>query len=137
MQEAIERRNPERTRVPLEDVLVELRPEGFDVDFEADAVDLGLGGLAMRRAVGTSLVIISVNSSTGFFKHLDLLHEQGIALDAQVIVVISVLGVLVIIAGARISDRLPQARLKQYFGIFLIATGAFILWRSMPELVAA
>lgn len=96
-----------------------------------------LGGLAMRRAVGTSLVIISVNSSTGFFKHLDLLHEQGIALDAQVIVVISVLGVLGIIAGARISDRLPQARLKQYFGIFLIATGAFILWRSMPELVAA
>ena len=37
MQEAIERRNPERTRVPLEDVLVELRPEGFDEAFEADA----------------------------------------------------------------------------------------------------
>ncbi|MCB9633885.1 MAG: PilZ domain-containing protein [Sandaracinus sp.] len=51
MQEAIERRNPERTRVPLEDVLVELRPEGFDEAFEADAVDLGLGGLAMRAAI--------------------------------------------------------------------------------------
>ncbi len=51
MQEAIERRNPGRARVPLEDVLVELRPEGFDEAFEADAVDLGLGGLAMRAAI--------------------------------------------------------------------------------------
>lgn len=51
MQEAIERRNPERVRVPLEDMLVELRPEGFDEAFEADVVDLGLGGLAMRAAI--------------------------------------------------------------------------------------
>jgi hypothetical protein len=51
MQEAIERRNPEQTRVPLEDLLVELRPEGFDEAFEADGVDLGVGGLAMRAAI--------------------------------------------------------------------------------------
>jgi len=96
-----------------------------------------LGGLAIPRAVGTSLVIISINSSTGFLKHLDLLQQQGIALDVQVIFVISLIGVLGSIAGTRISGRLPQARLKQYFGIFLIATGAFILWRSMPALIAA
>lgn len=51
MQQAIERRNPEQARIPLEDVLVELRPEGFDEAFEADAVDVGLGGLAMRAAI--------------------------------------------------------------------------------------
>ena len=51
MQQAIERRNPEQARIPLEDVLVELRPEGYDETFEADAVDVGLGGLAMRAAI--------------------------------------------------------------------------------------
>lgn len=51
MQQAIERRNPEQARIPLEDVLVELRPEGYDEAFEADAVDVGLGGLAMRAAI--------------------------------------------------------------------------------------
>ncbi|MBX3246189.1 MAG: PilZ domain-containing protein [Myxococcales bacterium] len=51
MQEATERRHPELTRVPLEDVLVALSPEGFDESFDADGVDVGIGGLSMRAAI--------------------------------------------------------------------------------------
>jgi len=47
MQTAPERRSPQHARVPLDDVLVELFPEGFDEGFEADAVDLGKGGLSI------------------------------------------------------------------------------------------
>ncbi|MBO6933837.1 MAG: PilZ domain-containing protein [Deltaproteobacteria bacterium] len=51
MEAASERRDPQTTRVPLDDVLVDLYPEGLDESFPADAIDVGLGGLAMRSAV--------------------------------------------------------------------------------------
>ena len=51
MEAATERRDPHATRVPLDDVLVDLYPEGHDESFPADAIDVGLGGLAMRSAV--------------------------------------------------------------------------------------
>ena len=51
MEAASERRDPQVTRVPLDDVLVDLYPEGLDESFPADAIDVGLGGLAMRSAV--------------------------------------------------------------------------------------
>ncbi len=51
MEAASERRDPHSTRVPLDDVLVDLYPEGHDESFPADAIDVGLGGLAMRSAV--------------------------------------------------------------------------------------
>ncbi len=51
MEAASERRDPQTTRVPLDDVLVDLYPEGHDESFPADAIDVGLGGLAMRSAV--------------------------------------------------------------------------------------
>ncbi len=51
MEAATERRDPQVTRVPLDDVLVDLYPEGLDESFPADAIDVGLGGLAMRSAV--------------------------------------------------------------------------------------
>lgn len=51
MQAAIERRASRGPRIPLDDVLIELSHEGFDEAFEADGVDVGLGGLAMRAPI--------------------------------------------------------------------------------------
>ncbi len=51
MDVAAERRDPQQTRVPLDNVLVEIAPEGFDETFEADAVNVGAGGLSMRSAI--------------------------------------------------------------------------------------
>lgn len=47
MQAWRERRISDGPRVPLEDVLVRVAPRDVDGDFEADAVDVGLGGIAM------------------------------------------------------------------------------------------
>ena len=51
MQESMDRRDPHAARVPLDDVLVELAPAGFDESFEADGLDLGPGGLSMRASI--------------------------------------------------------------------------------------
>ncbi len=50
MQEAMDRRDPHGARVPLDDVLVELAPDGYEESFEADGLDVGMGGLSMRAS---------------------------------------------------------------------------------------
>ena len=51
MELATERRDPKTARVPLDDVLIDLSPEGYDEFFAADGVNVGIGGLSMRAAV--------------------------------------------------------------------------------------
>jgi uncharacterized membrane protein YfcA len=93
-----------------------------------------LGGLPMRQAVATSLVIIALKSFSGFYKYLDVLDAEGITLDLDIIVLVSVLGVAGTFAGSYIGGRLPQDRLKKTFGVFLVAMGTFILIQSAPAL---
>lgn len=51
MQAATERRDPVATRVPLDDVLINLLPEGYDETFAADGVNVGVGGVSIRSAI--------------------------------------------------------------------------------------
>lgn len=94
-----------------------------------------LGGLPMRQAVATSLVIIALKSFSGFYKYLDVLAAEGIRLDVNIIVLVSLLGVLGTFAGNFIGGRLPQENLKKTFGVFLIAMGSFIFIQSVPALL--
>jgi len=72
-----------------------------------------LGGLAMRRAVGTSLFIITLKSSAGCSKYLNVLHDQGLELDWEILGIFSVRGILGRFAGTVISSKLPQDRLNR------------------------
>jgi hypothetical protein len=42
---------PRPPRVPLDEVLIKLHPEGFHQQFEADGINVGSGGLSMRASV--------------------------------------------------------------------------------------
>ena len=42
---------PRPQRVPLDEVLIKLHPEGFHQQFEADGINVGAGGLSMRASV--------------------------------------------------------------------------------------
>jgi uncharacterized membrane protein YfcA len=94
-----------------------------------------LGGLAIHTAVATSLVIIALKSFSGFVKYLEVLDTQGLALDWNVLVIVSGLGIVGSIAGARIANRMPQQQLKKGFGLFLVVMGVYILARSVPEVL--
>lgn len=91
-----------------------------------------LGGLAMHRAVATSLVIIALKSFSGFFKYVDVLDKQDLALDWNVLGVVTALGIGGSWLGNHIGTRLPQDKLKRVFGYFLIVMGIYILFRSLP-----
>ncbi|MDH3641052.1 MAG: sulfite exporter TauE/SafE family protein [Gammaproteobacteria bacterium] len=93
-----------------------------------------LGGLPMRTAVATSLVIIALKSFSGFYKYLDVLASQGIALEWDVIALVAALGIVGSLLGSLIGGRIPQDKLQKFFGVFLIAMGGFILVQSARAL---
>jgi len=94
-----------------------------------------LGGLAIHKAVATSLVIIALKSYSGFYKYLDVLEQQNLELDWQTLMLVTGLGIVGSYAGAKIANRMPQDKLKRGFGFFLIVMGIYILARSVPEVL--
>ncbi|MEZ5466432.1 MAG: sulfite exporter TauE/SafE family protein [Lysobacterales bacterium] len=96
-----------------------------------------LGGLAMRQAIGTSLVVITLNAYSGFIKHALQLAALNQKLDWMVIAQFIVIGGSGAVAGNLLGARLPQQRLKQGFAVMLLLMGAFMLWREAPRLWGA
>ena len=96
-----------------------------------------LGGLSMRLAVGTSLLIIAAKSAAGFYKYVDVLAETGLSVDWPLIGIFAAIGIVGSFVGNALSHRVPQARLKRGFAVFLVAMGLFILWKEAPSAFVA
>ncbi|MEL6616381.1 MAG: TSUP family transporter, partial [Bacteroidota bacterium] len=92
-----------------------------------------LGGLSMRVAVGTSLLIIAVKSAAGFVKYTDVLAESGLSVDWSLIGIFAVIGIAGSFVGNALSQRVPQAKLKKGFAVFLVIMGSVILVREAPR----
>jgi len=92
-----------------------------------------LGGMAIHRAVATSLVIIALKSYSDFYKYTDVLENQNVELAWTILLIVTGLGIAGSIVGGKIANCLPQESLKKGFGIFLIVMGLYILIRSAPE----
>lgn len=78
--------------------------------------------LPMKLAVGTSLGIIAFNSLLGFVS--DALG--GIAIDYLFVLKLSALAVLGILVGFRWGQNTSEAKLKPFFGYFVLIVGALI-----------
>jgi uncharacterized membrane protein YfcA len=94
-----------------------------------------LGGVAIHRAVATSLVIIALKSYSGFYKYIDVLDEQNLQLDWPTLLLVTALGIAGSFVGARVARQMPQQKLKQGFGLFLIVMGVYILFRTAPQVM--
>ena len=92
-----------------------------------------LGGLSMHQAVATSLIIIALKSFSGFVKYLDVLEQQSLSLDWRTLLIVTAIGISGSVVGSKLARRLPQEKLKRWFGYFLIIMGLYILARSAPE----
>ena len=94
-----------------------------------------LGGVTIHRAVATSLVIIALKSFSGFYKYVDVLDAQNLQLDWPTLFRVTGLSIAGSFLGARIASKIPQQRLKQGFGYFLIVMGLYILVRTAPDVL--
>lgn len=94
-----------------------------------------LAGLPMKRAVGTSLVIIALKSSAGFVGYLGQVN-----LDWRLMSVFTLVAVVGILAGTRFVRHVPQTTLQRAFAVFLVVMGCFILYQNralvLPDAVA-
>ncbi|MEI2778802.1 MAG: sulfite exporter TauE/SafE family protein [Tetrasphaera sp.] len=71
---------------------------------------------SMPVAVGTSLLVIAVNSATALTARLG----QGISLDWGVIALFTAAAILGSLAGGRVASRLPAAALTRAFSVLLV-----------------
>jgi uncharacterized membrane protein YfcA len=78
-------------------------------------------GLPMTVAVGTSLVIIVINSAAGFAA-----HAGDAALDYRITGTFTVAAVAGSLVAARVATRLPADRLRRWFAYLVFAIAAFV-----------
>lgn len=84
-----------------------------------------LAGISMKKAVGTSLLIISLNSFTGFAGYIGIVEIPWIFFAKFTL--FSTIGILI---GSSLVKFISQKRLKKAFAFFLIFMGIFILYKN-------
>lgn len=89
---------------------------------------LFLARVPLKRAIATSLVIITVTSAAGLFGHLRRTHfDWGIAL---MFLVLAIIGML---AGRRFARHIEAERLRYWFAWFVLAVAVFVIaenWKA-------
>ena len=81
--------------------------------------------LSMKQAVGTSLLIIGINSLAGFIGGR-MLNQ----INWPFLLVFTALAIMGILAGSRLSGVVPGARLRQFFGWSLLGISVCIITKE-------
>jgi uncharacterized membrane protein YfcA len=88
-----------------------------------------LVGLPMQMAVGTSLIIIAMNSLAGF-----LGHAGDGSFNLTLTVIFTMAGLIGTYVGARLTRYLPAQNLQKVFSWFVIALAIFLLYDNLPQI---
>lgn len=78
----------------------------------------------MRLAVGTSLLVITMNALSGFAGYLG--HAP---IDWRIIGAFTAFAALGTVVGTLVGGRVPQQRLRQVFGFLLIGVSLYVLYK--------
>lgn len=90
-------------------------------------------GFTMPVAVGTSLLVIAINSATALAARV----QHGIGdLDWPLIVGFSAAAVVGSLVGTKAADRLPAHRLSQAFAVLVLVIAGVTAVQYVPDLVA-
>lgn len=83
-------------------------------------------GIPMKQAVGTSLVIVALNSVTGFIGYYGV-----VPVDYTLMVTFTTVAIVGGFVGARISCHVSAENLRRGFGLFLVIVATYILIKSV------
>lgn len=78
--------------------------------------------LNFKKAIGTSLCIIALNSLVGFTGNIG--HQK---IDWSMLIIISSICIVGILLGSLLSSQIPSQKLKPAFGWFTLIVGFFVL----------
>lgn len=82
--------------------------------------------MPMKKAVGTSLLIIALNSLIGFTGDLG-----QVAIDWKFLISITLIAVAGVFAGGFLSKKMDGNKLKKAFGWFVLVMGTYILVKEI------
>ncbi len=82
--------------------------------------------MPMKKAIGTSLIIIAVNSMVGFAGNIGASE-----IDWKFLSIVSAIAITGIFAGSYVSAFVPGKKLKPAFGWFSLCVGLFILVKEI------
>lgn len=85
-------------------------------------------GLSMTVAVGTSLVVIAVNSAAGFAA-----HAGGADLDYALAAVFTAAAIVGSLIAGRIASRLAADTLRRWFAYLVLAVAAYVLLQAVVD----
>lgn len=85
-----------------------------------------LVGLDMKRAVGTSLVVIALKSLIGFAGDL----SAGTVINTSVLVSVTAASLIGMVVGTKLVTRVSSEKLKPAFGWFVLVMGTLILLKE-------
>jgi uncharacterized membrane protein YfcA len=91
-----------------------------------------LAHVPIRDAVGTSLLVIALNSAAGFVGYVGAIHVDWGFLGRFTVVAIA--GALL---GAALTRVVPVTALRRAFAVFLVAAGGFVLYKNRDALGVA
>lgn len=84
-------------------------------------------GLEMKRAIGTSLFIIAINTIIGFLGDVAL----GVEIDYKFLLAFTGLAAIGIFLGTYLSGKVNGAKLKPAFGWFVLVMGIYIITKEI------
>lgn len=87
---------------------------------------LFFGNLPMKQAIGTSLLIIFINSLIGFGG--DIIN--GFEIDYKLLFTISAIALMGMFVGTFLSKKIDGAKLKPAFGWFVLVMGIYIIFNE-------
>jgi uncharacterized membrane protein YfcA len=85
-----------------------------------------LGGLAIENAVGTSLLVIAMQSSAGFLGHLG--HT---AIGWRLTLSVTAMAVVGSFVGGSLVGRVPPAQLRRAFGVFVLLMATLVVAKEL------
>lgn len=86
--------------------------------------------MPIRRAVSTSLLIITINSIVGVLGDIEKLQE----FDWKLIVGYTVFTIVGLFLGFSFSSKVAPSKLKKMFGYMILVVGIYVLFREMMEI---
>ncbi len=85
-----------------------------------------VGGLGMHLAVGTSIVIILINSVVGFTRFYSTFPAEEGAINWNAVLLFGLVGAFGSLFGGEVAKRLPQSVLQRVFAVLLVVLGIWI-----------
>jgi len=88
-----------------------------------------LVGLPVQVAVGTSLIVIAMNSVAGFIG-----HAGSGSFDFVMTLFFTSAGLVGTFAGTKLSSRMSSSKLQKVFAVFVIILALFLLADNLPKI---